>query len=144
MTFFSAILTGLGLSHRESAAFFNVRLDTVRSWSAGRNPVPAGVWAQAHALAVQQERAAREVLAAWQEAGESDEIVLGLASDDYDAQSLGWPCRGAQMAAFRRLWEKLPPQVRLKVIPRGSDLSTAAAIEAHESLKAKSAPAGEG
>lgn len=47
-------------------------------------------------------------------------------------QSLGWPCVGAQMAAFRRLWEKLPPQVRLKIIPRGSDLATAAAIEAHE------------
>ena len=44
MTTFSTALQICGLSHKEAAEFFDVRLDTVKSWSAGRNPVPDGVW----------------------------------------------------------------------------------------------------
>lgn len=47
MTTFAAILRLCGLSHTEAAEFFGVRLDTVKSWSAGRNPVPEGVWQMA-------------------------------------------------------------------------------------------------
>lgn len=44
MTTFASALRLCGLSQQEAADFFDVRLDTVKSWSAGRNPVPAGVW----------------------------------------------------------------------------------------------------
>lgn len=43
-TIYAACLSRLGLSQAEAAALHNVRLDTVKSWSSGRNPVPAGVW----------------------------------------------------------------------------------------------------
>lgn len=44
MTTFAASLRLCGLSQGEAADFLGVRLDTVKSWSAGRNPVPEGVW----------------------------------------------------------------------------------------------------
>lgn len=44
MTTFASAIRLCGLSQPEAAEFFGVRIDTVKSWSAGRNPVPAGVW----------------------------------------------------------------------------------------------------
>lgn len=44
MTTFASALRLCGLSQSEAADFFGVRLDTVKSWSAGRNPIPNGVW----------------------------------------------------------------------------------------------------
>ena len=43
-TTFSAAIRLCGLSQSEAAEFLGVRLDTVKSWSAGRNRVPHGVW----------------------------------------------------------------------------------------------------
>jgi hypothetical protein len=43
-TLYAACLSRLGLSQAEAAVLHDVRLDTVKSWSAGRNPVPAGAW----------------------------------------------------------------------------------------------------
>lgn len=44
MTTFASALRLCGLTHSEAADFLNVRIDTLKSWSAGRNPVPTGVW----------------------------------------------------------------------------------------------------
>jgi hypothetical protein len=44
MTTFSSAIRLCGLSRREAADYFGVRLDTVGSWSSGSNPVPPGVW----------------------------------------------------------------------------------------------------
>lgn len=44
MTTFASALRICGLSLQEAADYFDVRLDTVKSWSAGRNPAPDGVW----------------------------------------------------------------------------------------------------
>lgn len=43
-TVYAATLQRLGLSLAEAAVLHDVRLDTVKSWSSGRNPTPAGVW----------------------------------------------------------------------------------------------------
>ena len=43
-TLYAACLSRLGLSQAAAAALHGVRLDTVKSWSAGRNPVPDGAW----------------------------------------------------------------------------------------------------
>ena len=130
MTLLSAIRKGCGLSQREAAQFLGVSIDSMKSWESGRRQVPAGVLREFRHLAQQQQRAAEEALAAWDESGRPDVIELGLASDDYEAQSLGWPCVGAQLAAFRRLWELLPDGVQVSIVPRGSTIATAAAIEA--------------
>lgn len=43
-TTFSAAIAICGLSQQEAADYLDVRLDTVKSWSAGRNPPPEGAW----------------------------------------------------------------------------------------------------
>lgn len=73
-TLYAACLSRLGLSQAEAAALHNVRIDTVKSWSAGRNPVPAGVWddlRDVEAKVVDRSEAIRE---AWEDAGEPLQI----------------------------------------------------------------------
>jgi hypothetical protein len=40
MTPTSALLSASGLSHRQAAAILGVSIETIRSWSCGRNPTP--------------------------------------------------------------------------------------------------------
>ena len=58
-----------------------------------------------------------------------DEIELGLVSDDYEAQQLGWPCVGAQAAMLGIVAAKAAAPVR--IVPRGVTVATAAAVEPH-------------
>lgn len=44
MTTFKHALMICGLTQSEAADFLGVRIDTVKSWSAGRNAPPEGVW----------------------------------------------------------------------------------------------------
>lgn len=43
-TVYAACLSRVGLSHVEAAALHGVRLDTVKSWSSGRNRIPESIW----------------------------------------------------------------------------------------------------
>jgi hypothetical protein len=133
VTLFASILDGLGLSQSEAADFLGVRLDTVKNWSSGRRPTPDGVWPDLHKLARQQIKAAEAAVKLAAKILPETEIELGLANDDAEAQALGWPCVGAQMAAFRRAWEMLGPDAVVKIIPRGSTESSRAAIKARQS-----------
>lgn len=134
MTLFSSILKLSGLSIREAADFLSVRPDTVKSWSAGRNPVPSGVMDQMHNLLAKQEQAASEIIDLWNEQGRAQQIEVGYASDNYEAQSLGWPSVGAQMAAYARMWEMIHGECDIILSPKGSTIGTAAAEDAHSKL----------
>lgn len=104
MTPFSLLLDRCGLSHREAADFLSVRPDTVKSWSAGRNPAPAGAIAELRALYARIEQAAAEQLRLIADLdrkhGEADIIEMNLAPDNRAARRRGWPCVGAQAAAY--------------------------------------------
>lgn len=132
MTLFASILAGLGLSQSEAADYLDVRVDTLKSWSSGRRSPPDGVLKNLHELSERQRHGAEETFKIWKRAGRPAEIEVGLASDDFEAQQLGWPSVGAHAAVIRRIWEFLPPDVKLNVVPRGATVATAAAIEAHE------------
>lgn len=132
---FSAALTLCGLSHREAAAFLNVRPDTVKSWSAGRNPVPAGAMAELHRLSERMDEAAENVADLFDEHAPAAAVEIGIASDDHEARSLGWPCVGAQMALAARVWSLLPEGVTLRLVPRGSTVATAAAADEHDKAR---------
>jgi len=119
-----------GLSQPEAARLHNVRLDTVKSWCAGRNRPPPAVLAELRALHARIERAAAEALAAIAAAPGADEIELGYAADDHEAEGLGWPCVGAQAAMLGLVLARLDRPVHL--VPRGSTLATAAAAAASE------------
>lgn len=78
-TIYAACLSRLGLSQAEAATLHGVRLDTVKSWSSGRNPVPQGAWAdlrQLEAAIVDRSEAIRE---AWEDAGETRDIEARVA-----------------------------------------------------------------
>lgn len=139
MTPFALLCGVCGLSHREAATFLGVRPDTVKSWSAGRNRTPDGVLAALRDLAHRIDRAAGEALALIAE-HRPPEVELGYAADDAEAQSLGWPCVGAQAAAFGRIVAGLPDGVRVELVPRGSSVGTAAAADAHEAALTTAAP----
>ena len=128
---FQLILARCGLSHREAAAFLCVRLDTVKSWSAGRNPTPAPVLTELRVLYGRIERTAAEaqaqIEAIHRVAPAPDVLEFGLAADDTEAQRLGWPCVGAQAALLGLLAARLPWPVR--IVPRASTIATAAAAD---------------
>lgn len=130
MTPFSLLCGVCGLSHREAANLLKVRIDTVKSWSSGRNPTPDGALADLRALARRIDRAATEALALIAEQ-RPPEIELGYAVDDHEAQSLGWPCVGAQAAALGRIVAGVPDGARVSLAPRGTSGGTAAAADAH-------------
>ncbi len=62
MTLFALLRDRCGLSHREAAEFLGVRLDTVKSWSSGRNPCPPGVIEALRSLYRSMDRAASEAV----------------------------------------------------------------------------------
>lgn len=68
-TLYSACLARLGLSQSEAAALHGVRIDTVKSWSSGRNPVPQGVWDDLRSVEAQIAERADMMLEAWDKAG---------------------------------------------------------------------------
>ena len=124
-----------GLSQREAAEYLGVRKDTVERALRGRDRTPRGWLAELRQLHDRQQQAAQQAFQLWREAGEPKEIELGIASDDYEAQQppLGWPCVSAQLAVMRLLWERLPGDVRLRLVPRGITVATAGAADAHKS-----------
>jgi hypothetical protein len=133
-TTFALISDRCGLSHRGSAAFLNVRIDTVKSWSSGRNPAPPWAIDALRKLYARIENAARQageqIADVIKKHGVLQEIELGIASDDYEAQRqpLGWPCVGAQAAMLGIVAAR--SSLSIKIVPRGTTLATAAAADA--------------
>jgi hypothetical protein len=80
MTTFSSAIRLCGLSRREAADYFGVRLDTVGSWSSGSNPVPPGVWDMLADLWRRIEDAAEEVKKAAEET-QANKDVFDAAVD---------------------------------------------------------------
>ncbi len=124
-----------GLSLREAADLHGVSHDSVVSWSSGRRRPPAGVIAELRALYVRIENAADQIVAMAEDAGADVEIELGLASDDAEAQSIGWPCVGAQAAALGVGAALIDNPVT--IVPRGSTAATAAAADRHDRRRSR-------
>lgn len=89
-TLYAACLSRLGLSQSGAAALHNVRLDTVKSWSSGRNRVPQGAWDDLRELEAQIVDRSEGIREAWQAQGsppieiddsEADDLALMAAAD---------------------------------------------------------------
>ena len=131
MTLFATVLSRLGLSQTEAAAFLKVRPDTIKSWGAGRNPVPDGIWADLQRLAEKQQAAADAILAAMENSENTETIEFALPPDAEIARR-GWPSRRAFITVLARAWEKMPPTVRIRIVPSGSTESVQAAERARK------------
>lgn len=131
MTPIALLIQRCGLSHREAAAFLGASVTTVNSWATGRRLPPRRAIEALRELYARIEHVADETVRLFNDLGdEPEEIEIGIASDDAEAQSLGWPCVGAQAASIGIAVARLDVPVR--VVPRGSTVATAAAADIHE------------
>lgn len=130
ITAYALLLDRCGLSHREAAEIHGVRLDTVKSWAAGRNPAPAGVVGELRDLHASLAAAAQQHVDFINDSAADGVLIeLGLAQTDDEARTLGLPCIGAQKALLGMVVAAVKrPFV---VVPRGSTLASAAAVAAH-------------
>lgn len=132
MTPYALYLQACGLSHREAADFHNVRLDTVKSWSAGRNAAPPGALTELRELYATIARASDNTLSFLAEIPAGADIMIGYPVDDHEAQALGFPCVGAWRAMLGLALVRFDRVIKL--VPRGSDAASAAAVDAHEAV----------
>lgn len=130
MTPYRLLLSRVGLSQADAATLHQVRLDTIKSWCAGRARAPSGVIAELRALHSRQKHAANQALQMITERPEVGQIELGYAVDDAEAQTMGWPCASAQWASLGMIVAGTDKQITLA--PRGTTVATAAAADARE------------
>ena len=86
--------------------------------------------AELRALYARQKQAAAEALAMMAERPDVDQVELGYAVDDHEAQGMGWPCATAQWACLGMVAAACDRPVSL--VPRGTTVATAAAADARE------------
>lgn len=79
-TIYSACLARLGLSQSEAADLHGVRLDTVKSWSSGRNPVPDRIFDELRAYSDQVVERSDSMLALWHRE-RPDEVELNVVAE---------------------------------------------------------------
>lgn len=132
MTPFALLVQLAGLSQREASAFLDLSPSSVDKMARGVRAAPDGVIRELQALIEKQDEAACAALGLIDEQG-ADEIELGYPSDDYEAQSLGWPCIGAWAVMAARVVAGTDAKVIM--VPRGSTSSTAAAADINDKHK---------
>ncbi|MDD9396377.1 hypothetical protein, partial [Staphylococcus aureus] len=81
-TLYAACLSRLGLSQSAAAALHGVRLDTVKSWSAGRNRVPDGAWSDLRGLEAQIVDLSEQMRNQWDSSG-SPPIEVNASEVDH-------------------------------------------------------------
>lgn len=81
MTLYASCLSRLGLSQARAAELHGVRLDTVKSWSAGRRAVPPGAWDDLRAYARKLQKRVDAITAAQKLPSLSDPLALTAAAE---------------------------------------------------------------
>jgi len=136
-TAFGMLAQLCGLTQREAAELLGVRPDTVKAWWRGRRRAPRAVLEQLAQLAETIDRAAAEAGAETDRLieegpGAPDLLELGVARDDAEARTLGWPCVGAHEAVLARVAAAaIRTGLDIAVVPRASTPATATAARAH-------------
>jgi plasmid maintenance system antidote protein VapI len=118
---FAVLAERCGLSQREAAEFLKVRIDTVKSWCAGRNVTKPTVLAELRELYAKIQAAAdklaqdNERLLEQQRGRKIQQraIVFGLAETDDVARAYGFPSQGPYMAAIGLALLRLPDDVAI-------------------------------
>jgi hypothetical protein len=123
---FAVLIERCGLSQREAAEFLKVRLDTVKSWCAGRNTAKPAVLAELRRLYANIQGAAetlaqsnQRLLTRQRERGiQQLGIVFGVAETDGVARVYGFPSKGPYMAAVGLALLHLPDDVTIVTQPQ--------------------------
>jgi len=132
MTPFSMLLHAGGFPPREAARILEVREDTVRQWIKGRREPPIDALIAMATYVAHQVSVADEVIEQVVQ-DTQDSVELGIATDDAEAQSLGWPSALAQHRVIGRITAELIIEgIEVTVVPRGSTAISASAADAHD------------
>jgi hypothetical protein len=123
---FAVLAERCGLSQREAAEFLKVRIDTVKSWCAGRNVAKPAVLAELRGLYASIQAAAdklaqdnKRLLEQQRERGvEQRGIVFGLAETDDVARAFGFPSQGPYVAAIGLALLRLPDDAAIVMQPQ--------------------------
>jgi hypothetical protein len=123
---FAVLAERCGLSQREAAEFLKVRIDTVKSWCAGRNVAKPAVLAELRGLYASIRAAAdrlaqdnERLLEQQRERGVGQRgIVFGLAETDDVARAFGFPSQGPYVAAIGLALLRLPDDVAIVMQPQ--------------------------
>ncbi len=118
---FAVLAERCGLSQREAAEFLKVRIDTIKSWCAGRNVAKPTVLAELRELYAKIQAAAdklaqnneRLLQLQGERKIEQRAIVFGLAETDDVARAYGFPSQGPYMAAIGLALLRLPDDVAI-------------------------------
>ena len=123
---FAVLAERCGLSQREAAEFLKVRIDTIKSWCAGRNVAKPTVLAELRGLYASIQAAAdklaqdnERLLERQRERGvEQRGIVFGLAETDDVARAFGFPSQGPYVAAIGLALLRVPDDVAIVMQPQ--------------------------
>ena len=118
---FAVLAERCGLSQREAAEFLKVRIDTIKSWCAGRNVAKPAVLAELRELYAKIQAAADKLAQDNERLLEQQRernirqrgIVFGLAETDDVARAYGFPSQGPYMAAIGLAVLRLPDDVAI-------------------------------
>lgn len=134
MTPFALLLRLSGLSQKEAAELLKMSPSSVDKFSRGVMTPKRGVLRELRDLIDRQVESADRALSQIDDVidsqGEPDEIVLGYPADRHEAEILGWPNVGAWWGMAAHVVASSDLNIVFR--PRGSDLATAGAIDAHE------------
>ena len=126
-----------GLTMRELADLVGVPIATVKNWFIGRVKTPPQVIQHLVDLHGTIERSASEALAEIErqaeQRGDPGVIELGLASDDTEAQFLGFPTQSVHRVVLGLVAARgIARGYNITIVPRGSTAATAAAADQAE------------
>lgn len=117
-SFFKLACESCGLPLKEAMEFLGTKLDTTKSWWIGRRKPPESVLEKLIELAVRQEVAAQEILLelGLLEDKSCSRLTLRVVESDSEAKAMGWPSANAYRAVIRRVVEKMPPALALRLV----------------------------
>lgn len=98
-TLYASCLSRLGLSQARAAELHGVRLDTVKSWSAGRRAVPPGAWDDLRAYAARLQKRVDAITAARKLPHLSDPLTVTAAAEVVLRAPAGTPVEPATSAS---------------------------------------------
>ena len=131
----------------DAANFFGVRPDTINKWASGRREPPQSVIAGLANYIDETDEAVdlsldnfRKITENHDPADHPGEIELAYATDDAEAQTLGAISAAQHLAIITKTAASALlffPKAKIKIVPRGTTISTAAAADLHDKLLKK-------
>ena len=139
---YRCVLTSTGMSVSEAATFHQTDEGIINKWIEGSEQPPADVMRSLSQLVCRMFESVEQVMDHVIEKAEAvldgsdnypDEIELGVASDDVEAQTMGWPTASTHETVIgMTAAQVLAIGIDVSVVPRGSTVTSAAAADAYD------------